>query len=541
MRYMEAVTVESLIEPVQQVLAYRQEDSAVTPEALIGVKNILENWQSNKQKIRSGDMFLGHTIVEIKQINAYLDEEHKEMLIGDFINSLINWDEYYPDYPEYYEAGAHLATFFEKNMRGFFENKTTTSYELPNGMLITENSKISKSIKYFIDDKFLLRYIQDKYSEIIQQDKISGTLCASIHPLDFLSSSENNYGWRSCHALNGEFASGNVSYMMDNCTIMFYLKGADDVKLPRFPSTVPWNDKKWRMLVFKDPWGRFVFAGRQYPFFNQELLDAVGDFIRTYGHFQSNTGWINRYVSDITIKYDNENMEEPTEVPVNLHHEYILTRHFDLVMRHQIINDAKHSNHYNDLLKSSCYIPYYMLSHDSRIDVYDLFPMTVGHAAVCACCGKEIYTSSEDFICNDCYEHLHPTICACCGAIIDTDKGEYAQWLCGYGDVCPHCYKLHTTRCEHCNRLISDKQSCHCQDNLIMDDWVSIPIENINDRLVGVDTSSTYTINPTPNYYYTTTQQPSENIEHIQQQLDELHALLERFANRENLATEGEN
>lgn len=84
---------------------------------------------------------------------------------------------------------------------------------------------------------------------LIQEDKVTGILCLSIHPLDYLSLSENTYNWRSCHALDGEYRAGNLSYMMDNTTVVCYLKGEDEAELPHFPAEVKWNSKKWRMLL----------------------------------------------------------------------------------------------------------------------------------------------------------------------------------------------------------------------------------------------------------------------------------------------------
>ena len=42
---------------------------------------------------------------------------------------------------------------------------------------------------------------------------MEGYLYLSIHPLDYLSISETNHGWRSCHALDGEYRNGNLSYL----------------------------------------------------------------------------------------------------------------------------------------------------------------------------------------------------------------------------------------------------------------------------------------------------------------------------------------
>ena len=117
-----------------------------------------------------------------------------------------------------------LAGFIDDNIDTFFENKVSNDnyHGIPKGM------KLLKAFKYFEDNKCSLRNIQDMASQIIQEDKIRGTICFSVHPLDFLSSSENTYNWRSCHSLDGEFRAGNLSYIVDDSTFMVYLKGADD-------------------------------------------------------------------------------------------------------------------------------------------------------------------------------------------------------------------------------------------------------------------------------------------------------------------------
>lgn len=125
--------------------------------------------------------------------------------------------------------------------------------------------KLVKAFKYFEENPRSLEDIQNYASRIIQEDKIEGTLCFSVHPLDFLSVSENTYNWRSCHALDGEYRAGNLSYMVDRSTFICYLRGAENQKLPHFPEDVLWNSKKWRMLLYMEDKRRGLMAGRQYP------------------------------------------------------------------------------------------------------------------------------------------------------------------------------------------------------------------------------------------------------------------------------------
>ena len=146
------------------------------------------------------------------------------------------------------------------------------------------------------------------YNSNIQENKVTGTLCFSVHPLDFLSSSENNYNWRSCHALDGEYRAGNLSYMLDKSTIICYLKGAEKVKLPLFPEYIPWNNKKWRVLLhFSENWD-IIFAGRQYPFESEEGIEIVRTLLlsKINKDVFSYCKWTDPVIYEIPDSYDHE-------------------------------------------------------------------------------------------------------------------------------------------------------------------------------------------------------------------------------------------
>ena len=142
-----------------------------------------------------------------------------------------------------------LNDFIYLNTDGFYENKTKQDF-IYNGKKIPKGMKILKALKYFDLPKNAMNDIQSKASQLIQANSITGSLCFSVHPLDYLSISENTYNWASCHSLDGDYRAGNLSYMLDSSTIVCYLRGANNVKLPLFPDDVPWNSKKWRVLLF---------------------------------------------------------------------------------------------------------------------------------------------------------------------------------------------------------------------------------------------------------------------------------------------------
>lgn len=172
-----------------------------------------------------------------------------------------------------------FAKYLKYQKDGFFNNEVMYDY-VYNEKKITKGMKLSKSFKFFFSELDLLRSIQDKYSEYIQQEKITGQLCISVHPLDFLSSSENTHGWRSCHSLDGEFRAGNLSYMCDNNTLICYLRSDEETKLPRFPDDVPWNNKKWRMLIHISNERGMVFFGRQYPMEIEGIHEIIFNYLK---------------------------------------------------------------------------------------------------------------------------------------------------------------------------------------------------------------------------------------------------------------------
>lgn len=176
-------------------------------------------------------------------------------------------------------APVSLINFFIREKEGIRINKVVEPfYDQYEDVKVEAGMKLGKAVNTYwaeLMNKDDLAKVCMFLSRIIQNSKIEGTLCFSIHPLDFLSTSENTAKWRSCHALDGEYRTGGISYMLDSCTFIAYLKSDKDDLLPNFPESVPWNNKKWRCLLFWDPERNMFYAGRQYPFFSHSALNYI--------------------------------------------------------------------------------------------------------------------------------------------------------------------------------------------------------------------------------------------------------------------------
>lgn len=397
------------------------------------VDTLFEQWYEAKQKII--EAFGGQLIVEIPgTMHFHLDDKDRKKHFDEFvyeISSVYHNDE--------------LAHFLNKNVDGFYENSVHYAYEAGD-IKIPKGMKLVKAFKFFEKDEKLLAQFQSSASQIIQENKVEGTLCFSVHPLDFLTTSVNTYNWRSCHALDGEFRAGNLSYMLDKTTVICYLKGADNVKLPMLPDSVPWNSKKWRVLLFLSKNWDMIFAGRQYPFSSKPGLDiALSEFVKLVGKDEVFSPWEDDYVTYFTRKDGQKYNLNTQYVPIKgeLH---------DLC---SIVKDGKQSMHFNDLLRSSTYHnPYYSIrDHYFWWSGPDETPhFTIGKKVPCLCCGENFLETPEMMVCMSCAEDLgliendNYSTCDCCGARIYEGDGV---WVCDEY-LCMGCYETECFTCDIC-------------------------------------------------------------------------------------------
>ena len=379
----------------------------------------------------------GYMIIEMPtKVVFELSQKDKDSRLDDFINSVsITYD------------NETLACFIDDNRKGFFQNKVVSSWHNEDRDIdIPEGMKLIKAFKYFEDDPITLKDLQTQASMIIQEDKVEGTLCFSVHPLDFLSSSENTYKWRSCHALDGEYRAGNLSYMVDKSTIMCYLRGVESARLPNFSPEVPWNSKKWRMLLFFSEKWDVLFAGRQYPFFSRSALDVVMDSLlqTTVGGYGAWSQWHNDQIN--TYEYKDGGRDGGY-----LAWQYICIAG-EMFRLDEVVKDGEHSLQFNDLLRSSCYKPYYCFKRYKAVG--ETPKVIVGGAVPCVYCGVEHIVAPDTMLCEECELEMGHSeddrfgYCDCCDRRILMSEGHYIGY---YGQViCDWCYDSNVQRCADC-------------------------------------------------------------------------------------------
>ena len=368
---------------------------------------------------------------------------------------------------------SQLAEFIEKQEEGFFKNLTVEDYTMWSGKVIKKGTKLVKAFRNFIENEKSLTDIQNEASRIIQEDKIEGTLCLSVHPLDFLSLSENTYNWRSCHSLDGEYRAGNLSYMMDKHTIVCYLKGADNVNLQAFHPDVKWNSKKWRVLLYVSSDWNMVFAGRQYPFESKTGMDIVLKDLLPEAGICKLDDFISRYSKCAWSDWNGtlfSDCELTNKIKVVFNRPYVPIGD-ELLPLNQVFAVGDGAKNYNDVLYSSCYKPIYSFKYSSHYwdgDYYGGTPSTnpnstlfnIGGFTYCLRCGvEECLTGADTMLCEDCelkYGHSENemfTYCDSCGRRIYTDD-SYAV---GDESWCQDCFDKYAHKCECCGEIVYEE------------------------------------------------------------------------------------
>jgi len=365
-------------------------------------EEIIEKWY--KAKLPYIELFDGETRIELEHgVELELSDSTLQSKFASFLDELENRgisERYNPDF------NLTFRNFLVDNRTGFFQNHLVREYP---SLKLGKGAKLLKTFKYFISDWDECRWAQDAASRFIQDTKISGNLYLSVDPLDFLTVSENNNSWRSCHALDGEYRSGNLTYMLDNTTLVAYLANKKNEQLKCMPAGLLWNNKKWRMLIHTNNWESIIYYNRQYPFSNDELLFKVYQGIEKY-RTGIKTFAPPAHNSFKNVKLDDDYMEHLTN-------NYILGRNERIYDMRDVVDDSE-SFGYTDLVYSNYYTPVYSLAYVSDKDYeyatwekdrkmwdnafHDVFDITIGKKCNCVKCGKQPMRRSDSFLCEDC-------------------------------------------------------------------------------------------------------------------------------------------
>ena len=264
------------------------------------------------------------------------------------------------------------------------------------------------------------------HSQILNQKDLGGELTISIHPLDYMTMSDNTYGWESCMSWEqeGGYRQGTVEMMNSRSVVIAYLSGNDGMRI----GDDYWNSKKWRQLFVVD---HNIIAGvKDYPYHNEDLGLEVVKWLKELATERLN--W--QYENIIPFGFDGK----------KIHMDYLPDDKNDFNL------DFQNGAMYNDF---GC-LDYHWMCFSINIDPEEIhgtnqewrntyLPIHYSGSSQCMICGS-LTPELEDESCLACEKCQDRLRCDCCGEI----AGEV--WSIDGMQLCECCWDNRVHECLAC-------------------------------------------------------------------------------------------
>lgn len=388
----------------------------------VSLEYLMRFWNGNKEKLYHllDDHIILEKEIEYDRSQDELVEEMSRACRGDgnsFRREYKNWvNKWFYDmldtYPEedfyYKRCSLYEMVSFESLVsnvyygESFKININDNIISIQNGAKITKIlGKIAKAANLEGYENFRLAH-----SRGLNLKKLKGTLCFSIHPLDFFTMSDNEYDWDSCMNWRNQgcYRMGTVEMCNSPYVVVCYLKGDKEM---RFFNNV-WNSKKWRNLFIVSP--NIITGIKGYPYQSEKLDILCIETLKALA--EKNFGW--EYESTIRkhhFEYNEEEMTFPED-------DRTCTLCFDTAFMY---NDFGNENTTHFILNPKA----------SSVSIF------YSGETECMCCGEELdcddVEDAKDVICDNC---LTRTYCEECGATISPEDCYELDGLL----LCENCY-----------------------------------------------------------------------------------------------------
>jgi hypothetical protein len=329
--------------------------------------------------------------------------------------------DYYSDEAKTFRTLTDFRNLAINKLDNIFVYKTPLNVTIDLGdghkVKVDENTKPMRALgklANFLDLSKEFEEFRLEHSLILNQKKLSGTLCLSIHPMDYVTLSDNNSGWTSCMNWHepGSYRMGTVEMMNSNKVIVAYLK-SEEKDFTWYSGK--WNNKHWRILIVVTPEG--VVSIKGYPFYHADLVKECVQWILDLG--AKNLSW---------------NFDKVVEVPDQKPFEYVDGNWYrmDSITKY-MYNDFSCSTHWGAFPKQVEGIS----TKTSPIEVF----FEYSGPSQCMCCGEplgryNIYDESYVY-CENCTSRgdEDQEYCAHCGEYWHRDDMYWVQ----DDYICPDC------------------------------------------------------------------------------------------------------
>lgn len=253
------------------------------------------------------------------------------------------------------------------------------------------------------------------HSQALNKKKVSGKLILSIHPLDYMTMSDNAYGWNSCMSWenNGCYHAGTLEMLNSPSVIVAYLEG-DKPYYPVYDSR-SWSNKKWRELFVLDH--DFITGIKGYPYENPSLEEIV--------------------------------LNKLADVAEKIFPKYERSIHYLTPAGKMVIDNKEYpfstNLMYNDF-ENNGEEP---IIYSTEINFENFYYSCYNYSgkAYCTVCGQAL-ESEESTLCDECNGTPY---CSCCGERIEDGNGFFIN----DEYYCQDCAEEHFNYCERCYQYTS--------------------------------------------------------------------------------------
>lgn len=281
------------------------------------------------------------------------------------------------------------------------------------------------------------------HSQLLNQIHLDGVLSLSIHPLDYMTMSDNGGSWDSCMRWQegagehvGDYRVGTVACMNSPYIIVAYLhnpnKTMEFTNFDNYNNPHQWNKKKWRELFIVQ--NGIISEIKGYPFQDENLTNTTLMWIKELAN--ENLGWT----------YDDIEIDVAKETPVGDHINMFrfdsgyMYNDFGSLTKHRARVNFKALDIRADNGDDVNIIEYYPRKEGSALQ--RMYELTYSAYPTCMCCGSSAGMDKDNransVFCTNC-EPIQ--ICPCCGEYMDGD-GYYVS---AYSD--PICYSCYDYEC----------------------------------------------------------------------------------------------
>ena len=418
----------------------------------INTDMLFEEWEKNKDYFIK--KFGGFRIVSDSKVKYTLTSEAKKVEYYNFMN-----DMRFPCGTDLGNLGCYLDCV---GYEDFFENKIKNGFHCL-GNFFEAGQKVLKNFKLFVKDPKRCEEVTQRAAMLIQKNSTEGYMCLSVHPLDFLTLSNNNYNWTSCLSADGAYKGGITSYMCDSSTVIAYIISEDEKEIIHNCGDINWYNKKWRELIYFNKTYDIAVQSKPYPYMlGDEAIDEEIDKLLSRYHFYGfgpSQDWTRQ-----KINLDSCLDEEPL---LNLGN-CCGTISMKFLMENK-------GCAYNDITLNTDYMFKYKILNHNIVDacygvikpkeILERLAFHTNALAPCTCCGEtRKHTYSDTLVCDECLmegvsDSQDVETCICCG-----NRADYNDmWDVADGLVCSTCYENDYVRCDRCGEVV-EKINAHYKE-----------------------------------------------------------------------------